>query len=157
MKRTSRTAVTGSRARHPSLIETHMRITSILSTVALLASFVPLPAAAQQLPHREHEEGLPPPPETLSPRTRSVGRSVERLREQIHETNRWMTVHGSPEGLHGVGTELAHASEHLQELIRRLDGAYADRDLSADPERRRAGCRSAPWWCKGPRAHGRRG
>jgi hypothetical protein len=62
---------------------------------------------------------------------------MERLRDQIHETNRWMTVHGSPEGLHGVGTELAHASEHLQELIRRLDATYADRDLSADPERRR--------------------
>lgn len=114
-----------------------MRITSILSTVALVASLAAPPAAAQERPRGEHGAGLSPPPETLSPHTRAAGRSVERLREQIHETNRWMIVHGSPEGLHGVGTELAHAGEHLQELIRRLDDAYRDRDISTNPESRR--------------------
>lgn len=73
----------------------------------------------------------------MSPRTRSVGRSVDQVRQQIDETNGWMAVHGLPDGQHGVGTELAHASEHLQELVRRLDEAYADRDIEADPERGR--------------------
>jgi hypothetical protein len=115
-----------------------MRTTSILSTLALLAFLAVPPAAAQERgPHGEHEGGVSPPPETLSPRSRELGRSLERLRAQIHETNRWMVVHGSPEGLHGVGTEMAHAGEHLQELIRRLDEAYTDPEIAVDPASRR--------------------
>jgi hypothetical protein len=95
----------------------------VLTLLALLAA----PAAAQEGgPHGEHEGGLTPAPETLSPRTRQLGHSMQRLREDISQTNRWMIVRGAPEGLHGVGTELAHSAEHLQELIRRLDEAYAD-------------------------------
>lgn len=96
---------------------------AVLTLLALLAA----PAAAQERgPHGEHEGGLTPAPETLSPRTSQLGHGMQRLREDISQTNRWMIVHGTSEGLHGVGTELAHSAEHLQELIRRLDEAYAD-------------------------------
>lgn len=103
-----------------------MRTTSVIPTLALLA-LVTVPGAAQETgPHGEHEGGLSPTHEMLSPHTRELGRSVEQLRGQIHQTNRWMIVHGAPEGLHGVGTEMAHAGEHLQELVRRLDEAYGE-------------------------------
>jgi G:T/U-mismatch repair DNA glycosylase len=116
-----------------------MRTTSVLCTVALVACLAATSAAAQQpVFHGEHEGGLSPAPEALSPRTRELGQSVQRLRERIQETNRWMIVRGSPEGLHGVGTEMAHAGEHLQELTRRLDEAYADPEISGDAARRRA-------------------
>jgi len=115
-----------------------MRHTPILSTLALLACLGARPLPAQDpRPPVAHEGGLSPAPEALSPRSRELGRRVERLREQIQETNRWMVVHGSPEGLHGVGTEMAHAGEHLQELIRRLDEAYADPEITVDPTSRR--------------------
>jgi hypothetical protein len=109
-----------------------MRITSILSALAIAALLAAPPAAAQErVAHGEHEGGLSPAPEALSPRTRELGRSMQRLREDISHTNRWMIVNGAPEGLHGVGTELAHAGEHLQELVRRLDEAYADAERGA--------------------------
>ena len=115
-----------------------MRATSVLAALALLASFGATPLAGQDpRPHGEHEGGVSPAPAALSPHSRELGRSLERLREQIHETNRWMVVHGSPEGLHGVGTEMAHAGEHLQELIRRLDEAYTDPEIAVDPTSRR--------------------
>ena len=104
-----------------------MRIIPLLTALALSAPLAVLPAEAQErVAHGEHEGGLSPAPETLSPRTRELGRSMHRLREDITHNNRWMIVNGAPEGLHGVGTELAHAGEHLQELVRRLDQAYAD-------------------------------
>jgi hypothetical protein len=104
-----------------------MRTTTICWLFLLLTSVVVPRAHGQQpTPHGEHEGGASPAPATLSPETRPLGRRLERLREQIHETNRWMVVHGSSEGLHGVGTEMAHAGEHLQELVRRLDEAYAE-------------------------------
>jgi hypothetical protein len=112
---------------------TRMRTTPILATLVLLATLGASPAAAQErVPHGEHEGAATLAPETLSPQSRELGRSMERLREQIHETNRWMVVHGSPEGLHGVGTEMAHAGEHLQELIRRLDEARTDPAVTGD-------------------------
>ena len=95
-----------------------------------------MPAGAQErVPHGEHEGGQSPAPEALSARARDLGRSMQQLRQQIHETNRWMIVHGAPEGLHGVGTEMAPAGEHLQELVRRLDEAYADREVAGDAAR----------------------
>ncbi len=45
-------------------------------------------------------------------------------------------MQGSPEGLHGVGTELAHSAEHLQEPVRRLDQAYAESDQDGAPATR---------------------
>lgn len=115
-----------------------MRHIAILSTLALLASLGAGSLSAQDpRPHDAHEAGLAPAPEALSPRSRELGRRVEPLREQIQETNRWMLVHGSPDGLHGVGTEMAHTGEHLQELIRRLDEAYTDPEITVDPTSRR--------------------
>jgi hypothetical protein len=103
----------------------------------MLLALLAAPAAAQERgPHGEHEGGLTPAPETLSPRTRQLGHSMQRLREDISQTNRWMIVHGSPEGLHGVGTELAHSAEHLQELVRRLDQAYGASDEDGAPATR---------------------
>ena len=107
----------------------------ILAITALLA----VPAAGQErAPHGQHESGLSPAPETLSSATKGVGRSLQRLRADIHETNRWMIVHGTSEGLHGVGTEMAHAGEHLQELVRRLDEAYGEQEISGESEERKS-------------------
>jgi hypothetical protein len=109
----------------PVVPEVHMR--RLCVAVLTLLALVVAPAAAQErIPHGEHGGGLSPAPETLSPRTRQLGRSLQRLREDISHTNRWMIANGAPEGLHGVGTELAHSAEHVQELVRRLDDAYAD-------------------------------
>ena len=109
------------------------------STAALwmLLALLAVPAVAQERgPHGEHEGGLTPAPETLSPRTRQLGHSMQRLQEAISQTNRWMIVHGSLEGLHGVGTELAHSAEHLQELVRRLDQAYTESEVDGAPATR---------------------
>jgi hypothetical protein len=115
-----------------------MHLKLIVPLVLLLASFGVSQAGAQQpTAHGEHEGGLSPAPEELSRETRALGRSILRLREQIHETNRWMIVHGSTEGLHGVGTEMAHAGEHLQELVRRLDEAWHDPEVARDAAQRR--------------------
>jgi hypothetical protein len=100
-------------------------------------------AAQERAAHRAHEGGLSPAPETLSPRTRELGRSIERLVEDISRTNRWMIVNGAPEGLHGIGTELAHAGEHLQELVRRLDEAYTDTEGEGSRKREQVDALSA--------------
>lgn len=114
-----------------------MRPTSRLPALITFALLGVSPAAAQDPGvHRPHKEAEAPDA-ALSPRSRDLARSMERLREQIHETNRWMVIHGSPEGLHGVGTEMAHAGEHMQELIRRLDEAYTEPEIAGDATRRR--------------------
>jgi hypothetical protein len=116
-----------------------MRSISALFTLTVTALLAATPATGQErVPHGEHESGISPAPEALSRTTRDLGRSLQRLREDIHETNRWMIVHGTSEGLHGVGTEMAHAGEHLQELVRRLDEAYREEATSATKESRQS-------------------
>ena len=112
-------------------------LTGALWVLLALLAAPAAPAAAQERgAHGEHEGGLTPAPEILTPRTRQLGRSMQRLREEISQTNRWMIVHGSLEGLHGVGTELAHSAEHLQELVRRLDQAYTESEVDGAPATR---------------------
>ncbi|HET8625001.1 MAG TPA: hypothetical protein VFM14_15670 [Gemmatimonadales bacterium] len=116
-----------------------MRFTSAFFTLTVTALLAAPPAAGQErTPHGDHESGISPAPEALSRATRDLGRSLQRLRGDIHETNRWMIVHGTSEGLHDVGTEMAHAGEHLQELVRQLDEAYGEQEIAGDAGRRKS-------------------
>jgi hypothetical protein len=99
-------------------------------TLALLLALA-LPLAAQE--RDGHPEHIDDAAAELSARNRELGVRLWRLRQRIHETNRWMIVHSTPEPFHGVGTELAHAGEHIQEMIRRMDAAYREPEFRSDP------------------------
>jgi len=101
-----------------------------LSVVLLVLLAATTPLAAQALvAYQDHPEETPA---ALTPRSRELAVLLDRLRERIHETNRWMVEQGSPEGFHGVGTQLAHAGEQMQELIRRMDEVYRDPEVAGN-------------------------
>ncbi|HEU5170014.1 MAG TPA: hypothetical protein VFU46_05730 [Gemmatimonadales bacterium] len=114
-----------------------MRTTFGFSVLALLAMTAGGPLAAQQpeqqppsLEEHGHED---PAAQPVSAHNRELARNLKRLRELIHETNRWMIVQGTPEGYHGVGTEMAHLGEHMQQMIVELDAVYRDPEATRDP------------------------
>jgi hypothetical protein len=130
-----------------------MRSISVLRPLVLaaLAGAAPLAAqegGGQQPSGRPGQQGtgpgqVPPRGPETWPQTakgqqhQEMIRRMERLVEQVRETNRWMAQHQSAQGFRTMGREMEQADEPIREMLREVDRLHQDPMVSRDRDRLR--------------------